>query len=84
MTERWAIATESGWSKDSAAASVRAGPALDDSSDSFFPALEALDSLVTLAPDSPDRLESGRGTFEGSASWDLVQWNDLSLSVRIL
>ena len=58
------MATESGWSEDSAAASVRAGPALDDSLDSVAPALEALDPLIALAPDSSDRLESGTGTFE--------------------
>ena len=58
------MATESGWSEDSAAVSDRAGPALDDSLAPVAPALEALDPLAALVPDSPDRLESGTGIFE--------------------
>ena len=58
------MATESGWSEDSAAVSDRAGPALDDSLAPVVPALEALNPLAALVPDSPDRLESGTGIFE--------------------
>ena len=58
------MATDSGWSKDSAAASDRAGPALDESLAPVAPALDALDPLAALVPDSPDRLESGTGNFE--------------------
>ena len=51
------MATDSGWSEDSAAASDRAGPALDESLAPVAPALDALDPLAALVPDSPDRLE---------------------------
>ena len=85
------MASESGWSEDSVAASDRADPALDDSLAPVAPALEALDPLTALAPDSPDRLESGTGIFEvdllvrglfGAGSG--VQCDDLSLAVLIL
>ena len=58
VTDRWAMATICGWSEDNAAASGRAGPVLDDSSDPVAPALETLDLLVAPALDSSDRLES--------------------------
>ena len=56
------MAAESGWSEDSVAASVRAGLTMDE--DSVAPALEALTPLISLTPDSSDRLESGTGAFE--------------------
>ena len=40
------------------------GPALDESLAPVAPALDALDPLAALVPDSPDRLESGTDTFE--------------------
>ena len=56
------MATEAGWSEDSVGASVRAGLTMDE--DSVAPALEDLTPLISLTPDSSDRLESGTGVFE--------------------
>ena len=87
------MATESGWSEDSAAVSDRAGPALDDSLAPVVPALEALNPLAALVPDSQIGLNQEQVSSR-SICWFVVALvqalgfrflcDDLSLAVLIL
>ena len=87
------MVTDSGWSEDSAAASDRAGQALDESLAPVAPALDALDPLAALVPDSPDRLESRKGIFEvdllvrgrfGAGSWVPLLGTSSSVMISLL